>query len=415
MKSFKFRRKNININYSDFFKYFFSILLSSLILALVLISLPLTERVTSSAKYDLVNKSDKYWAKEYTVELDTKNSIRIEEDIEKVRSILQRRLRAYSVEQSTVTRHSQDDIQYLKIKVQSSVDQTRVDTLVKTPSIVKIVTKKVDFNYEDPDNPLAPYLEKNYDITEFNRDSFRNVYVTQLKNSENQYSYFALFKTWSWEKEWRNFLTKYAGQTVGVSIDQFVTPVQIPLDQNLFAVSASVTENEDAKIVSILYNSGHMPLSYSVTQEENVSPDIAEIDYIKLTEGILIAVILIYLYLLLVEKTTKSTLLLAGLSTVITVSFWIAYLKISSTPTDIFLLALEIVTIIAFIRIIAENKESKMIVTILLSLITALSIILGSGYIRMYAYDILILILLSNISIYISEMYISNVTKALKT
>jgi len=72
MKKIKFKFKKIN--WKGIFNYFISVVISALILALVLISLPLTEKVSSSASYDLVNKNNMYWAKEYTLELDISQS-----------------------------------------------------------------------------------------------------------------------------------------------------------------------------------------------------------------------------------------------------------------------------------------------------------------------------------------------------
>lgn len=402
------------INFNGFFKYILSVLISSIILALTLISLPLTERVTSSATYDLANKSKLYWSKEYKLEIDTTKSIGTQVEIDQVKSILQKRLRRVGVEESSIHSYEEDSFTYLNLTVQTAKEKDIVESLIKSPFIVNIVTRKVDIDFENPEDPIAPYLGENYESTEFSRTSFRNVYVTQLKNSANEYSYFALFKTWPWDSKWKTFLEENAGQIVGVSIDDFVTPVQIPTDQNLFAVPVSTTEAEYAKVVSILYNSGHMPITYTVVSEKDLAIDIAEIDYIKITEGILVAVILIYLYLLFINKTPKDILLVSGLSTLLTISVWIAYLKISETPTDIFILALEVITLVAVIRIITENIESRMIVTIFLALISSVSIIIGSGYIRIFAYDLLILIILSNLSLYISKYYIDNVRKSLK-
>lgn len=412
MKVPKLKLKKININ--GVFKYLLSVLISSLILALVLISLPLTERVTSSSTYDLVNKKDFYWSKEYKLQLNTTESIRVDGDIDKVKSIIQKRLRKIGVEESSINLSKERDTNFLDLTVQTSKDIEVVESLIKTPFIVNIVTRKTDIDFDNPEDVIAPYLLENYDTTQFTRTSFRNVYITQLKNSNNEYSYFALFKTWPWGSEWKTFLEDNTGQIVGVALDEFVTPVQIPADKSLFAVPVSSTEEKYAQAISILYNSGQMPISYSTVDEKELPIDIAEIDYIKLAEGILAAIVLIYLYLLIINKTSRETLLLSGVSTVLTISAWIAYLKISETPTDIFILALEVITVVAIIRLIAENTESKMIVTVLLALISSISILMGSGYIRIFAYDLLILIILSNISLYITKYYLDNVRKSLK-
>lgn len=406
----KFNRSNSN----NFFSYFLSVLISSVILAIVLISLPLTERVTSLATYDLVNKNSMYWSKEYILELKTEDSTNIKQDIEKTRSVLQHRLRAFSVEQSSVISDIQDEKDILRVTVQTSKSKELVDNLVKTPFQINIVTRKDDVNYEDQENPLTPYLADNYNSTEFTRRNFRNVYLTRLKNSANEYSYFALYKIWPWEKEWENFLSNNVGQSVGVDIDGFVTPVQVTADKGLFAVPISATEKEIAFVTSILYNSGVSPLSYSTLSEEEILIDTPEIDYIKLTEGILVAIIFIYIYLLLIEKTPKDILLRSGIASIITVSVWITYLKITDTPVDIFLLALEVITTVAVIRIITENIESRMIVTVLIALISSICILLGSGYVKLFANDLLILMIVSNLSLSLSTFYILNVKKSLK-
>ncbi len=415
MKKFKLPKVNIKKGGAkNTFSYLSSVLISSIIFALVLISLPLTERVTSSATYDLVNKSGMYWAKEYILELDTTESKNVKNDIEKTRSVIQKRLSAFAIEQSSIQIFEKEDKSYLRVSVQTSKSKELVENLIKSPFEINIVTRKDDVNYEDQENPLTPYLAENYNSTEFTRKNFRNVYLTRLKNSANEYSYFALFKIWPWEKEWQNFLDENLNQSVGVSIDGFVTPVQVTADQGLFAVPVSATEKELAHITSILYNSGIVPLSYSVTTEEDISIENAEIDYIKLTEGILVAIIFIYIYLLFIEKTPKDILLRSGISSLITVAGWIAYLKISETPIDIFLLAMEIITIIAVIRIITENVESRMIVTVLIALISSLCMLLGSGYVKLFANDLLILMILSNLSLSISTFYLLNVRNSLK-
>ena len=117
-------------------------------------------------------------------------------------------------------------------------------------------------------------------------------------------------------------------------------------------------------------------MSYVVTNEEEKPLDIAEIDYVKLTEGILIAILFIYVYLLVVEKTRKSIILKSGIATVLTISSWIAYLKLSATPVDIFILALEVIVAAAIIRMITENTESRVHITLLLTFMSVLCILL---------------------------------------
>ena len=402
----KIRFKFNKINWKEIFNYFVSVVISASILALVLISLPLTEKVSSSASYDLVNKNSMYWSKEYILELNTSQSSNIQKDTANLKSVLQKRLRNFDVEQSSITSYQEDDKYYLKVEIQTSKEQELVEQLIKNPFIINIVTKKDDVNYEDTENPLIPYLEENYNKTEFTRKDFRTIYITKLKNTSGEYSYFGIFKAWPLSSKWNEFLNKYIGQTVGVSIDGFVTPVQINEDK-IFAPSVSAIDEQYAKVTSILYNSGVSPMSYSTIKEEEKPLNIAEVDYIKLTEGILIAILFIYVYLLVVEKTRKSIILKSGVATVLTVSSWITYLKLSATPVDIFILALEVIVVAAIIRMIAENIDSRVHITLLLTFTSLLCILLGFGYVKIFANDLLILIILSNLSLLISTYYIS--------
>lgn len=355
-----------------------------------------------------------YWAKEYILELNPEDQTDIEGKVNKTKSILQTRLRNIGVEQSNISSYKEGENEYIKVEVQTTKEKELIDTLVKSPYRVEILTRKDDVNYEDTENPLIPYLPENYNTTDFNGEDFRNVFVTKLKNSAGEYSYFALFKTWPWKTDWKKFLEEYSGQIVGVSIDGFVTPVQINSQDNTFAVSASTSEEKYAKVIDLLYNSGNIPISYSTIAENELEVDIAEIDYIKLTEGILVAIIFIYIYLLLIEKTPQKILIQSGLSSIITVSGWITYLKISSTPIDIFILALEVIAIVVIIRLITENIESRLHVTILLLIVSIMGVLFGSGYVKMFTQDLIILLVFSNLSLLITSFYITNVKKSLK-
>lgn len=394
--------------------YLFLILLTSLILANVLIALPLTERISNLVAYDLETKTEKYWAKEYTLELNTQDLVDKQAAIQEVRNILDRRLTSIGVEKKTITSNTIADKDQVNIAVQTTENEMYVDELVRSPFRINIVTRKSDVNFEDEENPYAMYLGENYDSTPFTRETFRNIYITKLKNSANEYSYFALYKTWPWQTEWNTFITDYQGQTVGVSIDGFVTPIQVPTTVESFALPVSSTDKTEAKLVSILYNAGSMPIDYSLVSQQVLPVEQIESDYVKLTEGILLAVIAIYIYLLLIDRTPRSTLVVAGLSTLLTVSLWISYLKISGTSVDIPLLAIEIISIIAILRITTENKESSILVNVLLALISSVAIILGTGYVKLFAIDMLSIIILGIVAQQISVYYINKIKRVLK-
>ncbi|MDX9739135.1 MAG: hypothetical protein RBT33_02125 [Candidatus Dojkabacteria bacterium] len=409
----KIKIKRIDFKYV--FNYLFVIILTSLILVAILISLPLTERVSSQVTYDLKTKSELYWAKDYTLQLDIWDRIDKEKILDRTTSTLYKRLSKYGVEKIDMYTFTQGEMEYINIHVQSSMPQEYVDELIRSPFIINIVTRNPDIDFEDPENPYAIYLQDNYLDTEFTRDSFRNIYVTKLKNSANEYSYFALFKTWPWNSQWKTFLEDYQGIEVGVSVDGFVTPVQIPTTQPIvFALPISTEEKEEAKLINLLYNTDTIPEPYTLIDEQQVPIEDIEGDYIKILEGVLLATIVIYAYLLLINKTSKKTLILSALSTVITISLWVSYLKIMSIPTDIFLLTIEILAMIAILRITTENSESKIVVNVLLALIASLVAILGTGYAKIFASDLFVLLMLGIISQQIAWFYTTKVKNILK-
>ncbi|NLZ24302.1 hypothetical protein GX888_00940 [Candidatus Dojkabacteria bacterium] len=415
MKRFKFPKIKIKkINTSYLFSYLFSLLITSLILALILISLPLTEKITSTVTYDLKNKNTLYWAKEYIIQLETEDDSDIEKDIIKAKNIFQKRLRKYSVERSQIIDYVEDDTYFLKISIQTSQSNEIVENLIKSPFIIRIVTRRDDVDYENEEDVLAPYLAENYNPTNFTRSSFRNIHVSKLKNSANEYSYFSLFKVWPGQSEWNNFLKENEDTIIGLDVDGFVTPVNIQKGQTLFASPVYTDDEEYAKAMNIMYSAGQMPLKYSVTEEIDIPVDLVEADYIKLTQGILLAILTIYLYLYWINKTSKDILLKSLLVSIITVSTWIAYLKISNTPVDIFLLAIEVVVVIALIRVIVQNKLVRIITTTLLTLLSSIYLLLGTTYVKIFAQDLLLLLILINISYILVDYYLVNVKKSLK-
>ncbi len=416
MKKFKLPKiKAGKIDFKYLINFFLVILLTSFILVCILIALPLTETFSSNITYDLKTKSEMYWAKEYLLEIDNSDAREKNKQIDDIKSVLYRRLSKLGVEKVDMANYSENGKEYILIHVQSSLTQMFVDELIRSPFLLEVVTRNPEIDFEDPENPYAIYLAENYLPTGFTRESFRNIYVTKLRNSSNEYSYFALYKTWPWNTEWNNFLNLYKGQEVGVSIDGFVTPIQVPATEPiLFALPVSTLEREEAELISILYNSGVVPVTYSLVDQQEVPIENVEADYIKLIQGIIIAVVVIYAYLLLIDKTEKKTLIVSALTTIITISIWIAYLKIAVIPVDIFLLAIEVIVMVAILRITTENTESRIIVTVLLALIASLVAILGTGYAKIFASNLFVLLILGNISEQIARFYTFKVRKLLK-
>jgi hypothetical protein len=413
MRRLKFPKiRKTRINYLNILTYLTIILLTSVILVAVLISLPLTERISTHVTYDLHTKNDLYWAREYTLDLDTTTQENRDSEIDGVKSVLFKRLSKLGVEKVTMSSYQVEDSDLLVVSVQSSLPQQHIDELVRNPFLLRVVTRDPDVDFEDEENFFAIYLEENYIETGFTREDFRNIHITKLRNAANEYSYFALFKTWPWDREWKEFLLDHAGEEIGVAIDAFVTPTQIsPTDPTMFALPVSTLEKQEAELISILYNSGVVPVSYFVSDQQEIPIEVIEADYIRLIEGILLAIVIIYIYLLFIDRTPKQTLIISGLSTVITLSIWITYLKIANIPVDIFLLALQVIIMVGVLRITSENNESRVIINVLIALIASLAVIFGTGFVRIFAADLFVLIVLGHLAQFIATYYVNNVRK----
>ena len=416
MRKYKLPKiKDVKIDFKYLFNYFLVILLTSFVLVCILIALPLTETVSPNITYDLKTKSEMYWAKEYLLEIDNSDARENNKQIDSIKSILYKRLTKLGVEKVDMANYSENDKEYITIHVQSSITQMFVDELIRNPFILEVVTRDPEVNFDDPENPYAIYLEENYISAGFTRESFRNIYLTKLENASNEYSYFALYKTWPWNTLWNEFLDLYKGQEIGVSIDGFVTPMEIPTTEPiLFALPVSTVEKDEAELINIMYNSGVIPVTYTLVDQQEVPIENIEADYIKIIQGIMIAVVVIYAYLLLIDKTEKKILITCVLTTIITISIWITYLKIAAIPVDIFLLAIEVIVMIAILRITTENTESRIVVTVLLALIASLVAILGTGYAKIFASNLFVLLILGNISEQIARFYTFKVRKLLR-
>jgi len=73
MKKVKIKFDNLQIG--PLLSYLFLILVSSLLIVIGLISLPLTEQIKEEISYNLTTKDDLYWSKEYILELDTSQTL----------------------------------------------------------------------------------------------------------------------------------------------------------------------------------------------------------------------------------------------------------------------------------------------------------------------------------------------------
>lgn len=396
----KIRFKKLTINWTNFFNYIFLVSLSSVILLTFLIALPLTEKLTDIAAFDL-NIADTIWEKEYILNIESEDS----KDIQKTKNILFKRLNDYGVEEVSISEKSNQ----LKITVKTTKGETYVDELIKNPYIYKIVSRKEDVDFEDTENPYAIYFADNYNETEFDSTSFRNIYITKLTTSSGDKSYFGIAKTWpSTTKDFKTFLQENESQYLGVDIDGFVTPVYIS-DPSVFAIPLT-SDGESLDIVKILYNDGSIPTSYEFADENLLETLNLDINYVEVTVALFISIILIYLYLYFMKKYSTDMVFRSLFTTLFSLAILLSSLKISSIPIQLSILIIDAVITIILTNSLQQNQESRNIITISSFFIGILFSILGVGYLRILGNQLVMISIISFLSVTIGNLYINKVS-----
>jgi len=401
MKLPKFK---LNLNVKPILNYILIIFVTALFLASIFISLPLTEKLVSNTNYDLNTKDKAYWSQDFIVSTENTET----EALNDLRNIFYKRLKGYGVEE--VSTYIEDS--KIRINVTTSQDKELVKELISNKFEVKIVTRKADVNFDDPNNTYAYMLGNNYDTTEWDRSDFRNVYITKLKTSNGDYANFAIFKLWpTGEEKFRKFLTQYNGVSIGVDIDGFVTPYVVDTTSQIFAIPISSDNAEHIKVMSLLYNSGVVKTNFKIDSQTDLTVNTPTINYIQITLGILAALVVLYLYLFISKTTSPDILLKSLLATTLTISIYLAFLKIFQIPVDTFMLSIEAILAIMVTRIIAEGKDSVFYIELFLLIILSSVIFLGNGFISIIAQDMLILTALAKLCLVISSWYINKVKK----
>ena len=396
----KIRFKKLTINWTNFFNYIFLVSLSSVILLTFLIALPFTEKLTDIAAFDL-NIADTIWEKEYILNIESEDS----KDIQKTKNILFKRLNDYGVEEVSISEKSNQ----LKITVKTTKGETYVDELIKNPYIYKIVSRKEDVDFEDTENPYAIYFADNYNETEFDSTSFRNIYITKLTTSSGDKSYFGIAKTWpSTTKDFKTFLQENESQYLGVDIDGFVTPVYIS-DPSVFAIPLT-SDGESLDIVKILYNDGSIPTSYEFADENLLETLNLDINYVEVTVALFISIILIYLYLYFMKKYSTDMVFRSLFTTLFSLAILLSSLKISSIPIQLSILIIDAVITIILTNSLQQNQESRNIITISSFFIGILFSILGVGYLRILGNQLVMISIISFLSVTIGNLYINKVS-----
>lgn len=400
-------------NFKTLLNYITLVLVSSVLVAVILIALPLTEKISNEISFNLTTADSKYWSKEYILKLktDNKNEVR---DFE---NILYRRLKDFDVERVSIRKIETEEEKStnLKVVVNTSKDQKMVEQLIKTRYNYEIVTQKTDVDFENKEDPYARYMAKNYESTEWNWDDFRNIHITSLRTTAGTNSYFAIYKQWPKQrKAFQEFLKGKKGETIGVNIDGFVSPFDVTesyKNKIVFALPIYTADTDKARIISILYNSGHIPVEFSLETEKNLPTESITIDYFKISIGLTIALITTYIYLLIFKQFSKREIASSFLATVITLSTYITILKVQHISVYTLLLAIGAIMISIIIMILINNRESQKYILLSLFTIYLVTANLGTGFVHIFAKEMAVLTLIAVASIMLSKWYIGKIRK----
>jgi hypothetical protein len=400
----KIRFEKINIKWNFFFNYLFLILLSSLLLLTFLIALPLTERLTDVVAFDL-NVKEEYWSKEYILELESDNPA----DIRKTKSVLFNRLNSYGVEEVTIFEESGN----LRVVVNTTKSETYVGELIRSPYRYSIVTRKDEVDFESEENQIVPYLAENYDETKFDASIFRNIHITELPTSSGELSFFGLAKLWpQYSREFGDFLAQHNEEYIGIKIDDFVTPVYIN-DPTLLAIPLGAQE-ESVESIDILYNSGNIPLNYTLSDEKVLEANHYDIDYIELSIALFISIIAIYLYTYFTGIYDKREVLRTMFTVLLSLALFLTYLKITYMPIHIFILLIDAVVLIMLTNLLKQNKESRVTLLTGAFVIGIIFKYLGIGYLKILGEHFMILSVISSLAVLIGDYYINKISAYFK-
>lgn len=400
----KLPKLKLSLNLKPLLNYILIIIITSLFLATIFIALPLTEKYISKTNYNLTLKNGNYWSEEYVISAED-TSIQSLDDI---RDIFFKRLKGFEVEE--ISSSIIDD--KIHITVTSSKDKTLVKELLANRFAAQIVTRKTDVNFENSSDPYAYIYATNYDATEWDRSDFRNVYITQLKTNNGEYSYFAIFKLWPNNAEaFNSFLKKYDGQYIGVNLDGFVTPYLVDITQQVFAIPISTTDEQQIKVMDLLYNSGLINTDCTIDSETEIPVDSPAIDYIGISAGILAGLVIFYAYLLISKSSSRTRILRALLATVLSASLFISFLKIFNIPIDLNYLSIEMILLIVMTYVLSENKDSHFYVELFLLILLSSTIFLSSGALSQLAQNTLLLAAFSKVCLVISGWYLNKIKK----
>jgi hypothetical protein len=387
--------------------YIIVISISALLLASMFFAFPKTERLLPSSdekRFDLNKKENSYWKKEFVLELgeERKN----EQDVEKTKDILYKRLRKIQAEEIQI----KSDESGITVIVQSTQNPDFVTALISTPGKIKLMTPNLKLEELEEEEEFEMYSEENYTETDWNNKKFRNILINDLKTDSGDKTYFAIFKPQFGQRNaFKDFLRENQKEGIGVSLDGFVRPITVePHLINLFAIAIAQDE-AGALIQDIILNTETIPLEFSLVETNDLKPNVYLINHVQAMLAILASTISLLAFLYQREKENKEKILQLAFSTLLLFSLSLTVLKIWQIPVDLFLLIPTGILTVIFIKIMYTCPDENRSILFLTTILAILMITLATGYIPIMGRFLLFAILLSFMTEILTKLYFKHI------
>ncbi len=327
---------------------------------------------------------------------------------------------------SGLTETKETIVKYKKLIVTTTKLVDSIDTLILTRNDLMIVTPKDDVNFEDTENPIAIYLPENYNETEFTRNRFRTILIKELPTSAGDKAYFSIYKVKALHrKAFLELLDKYAGKSIGIQTDGFVTPYTVPaqFESKTYTTgsykpdfSPGITQDkESAKLYTILFNSGVIDVDYELFNEE-ISEVVTnnEVDYPTAFFALIGGLIFLIVYFIIKNKEDIQKVAVFASSLLITYAIWLVYLKYFNILVDIDVLLFSIITVVTFLAIKIFVDDKRNTIKIVYFLTSLILLIASRGLLKIFATQLFSISVISLIVTQLVKWFMSNISKMIR-
>jgi hypothetical protein len=389
-------------------------ILTAIFITIFFISIPFTENYIAQYTYNLSLKSQLYSYERFKIELEDKGQS------DNYISIVKSRLTQAEIERFNIEKKDDESIE---VMTWSTKDQYMIQSLLSTDGSVTIMTLKEGIDLNDENNIIAAYIEDSYDKTDINRDYFRRIIVRQSPTSQGGLAYFLVFKpTIDKQDEIEAFITNNQGKQIGINIFGYVTPYQVNGPDLVVGVGS---DEKDKLLSSAIFNTKPIGTKITTTSEEtqsNVQPygffEFINNNYSNLTAVFALLTVLAAIILGVLNKNKYRVSLIMLFSTILTLSIWLAYLKITNSAIDLFTIIVCGVVIIInnFASSLIKSIDARVIKLLAIIAITILAPLLvplfitGVGFVDIIANKLIWVILLSEVILELFKLYLQNLT-----